>query len=53
MSSSQRKKLKKKVLGIEVRSGIPNQEYDRLEVSELIYIAKYFTELREKNKKKL
>ena len=51
MSSNQRKALilkKMKALGIEVGSGVPNKKYDKSEVSELIYIAKFFPELREK-----
>ena len=53
MSSTDRKALilkKMKALGIEVGSGVPNKKYDKSEVSELIYIAKCFPELREKNK---
>ena len=53
MSSNQRKALilkKMKALGIEVGSGVPNKKYDKSEVSELIYIAKCFPELREKIK---
>tara|TARA_A100001388_G_C28459353_1_gene352499 strand:- start:355 stop:552 length:198 start_codon:yes stop_codon:yes gene_type:complete len=53
MSSNQRKALilkKMKALGIEVGSGVPNKKYAKSEVSELIYIAKCFPELREKNK---
>ena len=51
MSSMQRQELilkKMKAMGIEVGSGIPNKEYDHKEVYELIHIAKYFPELREK-----
>ena len=51
MSSSQRKELilkKMKFLEIEVGSGIPNKKYDSKEVYELIHIAKFFPELREK-----
>ena len=53
LSSSERQKLileKMKEKGIEVGSGVPNKKYDKSEVSELIYIAKCFPELREKNK---
>jgi len=51
MSSMQRQELilkKMKEIGIEVGSGIPNKKYDSKEVYELIHIANYFTELREK-----
>ncbi len=51
MSSSQRKALilkKMKAKGIEVGSGIPNKKYDSKEVFELIQIANYFRELRDK-----
>ena len=51
MTSTERKALilnKMKALGIEVGSGIPNKKYDSEEVYELIHIAKYFPELREK-----
>ena len=34
--------------GIEVWSDIPNKEYDKKEVYELIHIANCFPELREK-----
>ena len=53
MSSLQRQDLilnKMKAIGIEVGSGIPKKKYDSEEVYELIYIANYFPELREKNK---
>ena len=53
MSSMQRQELilkKMKAVGIEVGSGIPNKKYDNKEVYELIHIANYFPELREKNK---
>ena len=56
ISSSERKALilkKFKAKGLEVGSGIPNKKYDSKEVYELIHIANYFPELREKNKKKL
>ena len=51
MSSRQRqelilKKMKKK--GLEVGSGIPNKKYDSQEVFELIHIANFFPELRDK-----
>ena len=51
MSSMQRKELilkKMKERGIELGSGIPNKKYDSKEVYELIHIANYFPELREK-----
>ena len=51
MSSLQRQELilkKMKKIGIEVGSGIPNKKYDSKEVYELIHIAKFFPELREK-----
>jgi len=51
MSSMQRKELilkKMKEKGIEVGSGIPNKKYDSKEVYELIHIANFFPELREK-----
>jgi len=51
MSSMQRQELilkKMKERGIEVGSGIPNKKYDSKDVYELIYIANYFPELREK-----
>ena len=52
MSSNDRKELilkKMKERGIKVGSGIPNKKYDSKEIYELIYIAKCFSELREKN----
>ena len=52
MSSIQRQELilkKMKERGIEVGSGIPNKKYDSKEVYELIHIANYFPELRDKN----
>ena len=52
MSSMQRQELilkKMKERGIEVGSGIPNKKYDSKEVYELIHIANYFPELREKS----
>jgi len=51
MSSSDRQELilnKMKAKGIEVGSGIPNKKYDSKEVYELIHIANFFPELREK-----
>ena len=51
MSSMQRRELilkKMKERRIEVGSGIPNKVYDSKEVYELIHIASYFPELREK-----
>ena len=38
---------KMKAIGIEVGSGIPNQEYDSKEIYELIHITNFFPELRE------
>ncbi len=51
MSSSERQELilkKMKERGIEVGSGISNKKYDSKEVYELIHIAKFFPEFREK-----
>ena len=51
MSNMQRQELilkKMKERGIEVGSGIPNKEYDSKEIYELIHIANFFPELREK-----
>ena len=51
MSSSERQELilnKMKVIGIEVGSGVPNRKYDNKEVYELIHIANFFPELKEK-----
>ena len=51
MSSQERQGLilkKMKAKRIEVGSGIPNKNYDSKEVYELIHIANYFPELREK-----
>ena len=51
MSSMQRQELilkKMKERDIEVGSGIPNKKYDSTEVYELIHIANYFPELRER-----
>ena len=53
MSSMQRQELILKMMkerGIEVGNGIPNKNYDKREVYELIHISKWFPELREKNK---
>ena len=51
ISSSQRRELilkKMKAIWIEVGSGVPNKKYNNKEVYELIHIANYFPELREK-----
>jgi len=51
MSSMQRQELilkKMKERGIEPGSGIPDKIYDSKEVYELIHIANFFPELREK-----
>ena len=51
MSSIQRQELilkKMRERGIEVGSGITNKKYDSKEVYELIHIANFFPELREK-----
>ena len=51
MSSMQRQELilkKMKALKIEIGSGIPNKNYDSKEVYELIHIANFFPELRDK-----
>ena len=56
MTSMQRQELilkKMKERGIEVGSGIPNKKYDNKEVYELIHIANFFPELREKNQKNI
>ena len=53
LSSSERQELilkKMKAIGVEVGSGITNKEYYSKEVFELIHIANFFPELREKNK---
>jgi len=53
MSSMQRQELilkKMKERGIEMGSGIPNKKYDSKEVYELIHIANFFPELREREK---
>ena len=52
-SSMQRQELilkKMKERGIEAGSGIPNKKYDSKEVYELIHIAKFFPELRDRKK---
>lgn len=51
LSSSDRQKLilkKMKDKGIEVGSGVPKKKYDSEEIYELIHIANYFPELRDK-----
>ena len=51
MTSQQRQELileKMKAKRIEVGSGVPNKKYDSAEVYELIHIANFFPELREK-----
>ena len=51
MSSQERQELilkRMKVKRIEVGSGVPNKNYNSQEVYELIHIANYFPELREK-----
>ena len=51
MSSMQRQELiikKMKERGIELGSGIPNKKYNDKEVFELINIANFFPELRDK-----
>ncbi len=51
MSRMQRQELiikKMKERGIEIGSGIRNKKYDSKEVYELIHIANFFPELREK-----
>ena len=53
MTSQERRELilkKMKAKGIEVGSGVPNKRYVSEEVYELIHIANYFPELREKRK---
>ena len=53
MTSEQRKELilkKMKAKGIEVGSGVPNKKYESEEVNELIHIANFFPELRERRK---
>ena len=54
MSSSERKALilkKMNAKGIKVGSGIPNKKYDSQEIYELIHIADFFPELRERKNK--
>ena len=54
MSSIERQKLilkKMQALGLEVGSGVPNKEYDKKEVYELIQLVNCFPELGGKNKK--
>ena len=51
MTSIERRELilkKMKERGIDTGSGIPNKKYDSKEVYELIHIANFFPELREK-----
>ena len=51
MTSQQRQELilkKMKAKGIEVGSGVPDKIYNNAEVYELIHIANYLPELREK-----
>ena len=51
MTSQERLELilkKMKAKGIEVGSGVPDKKYDSEEVYELIHIANYLPELREK-----
>ncbi len=51
MTSIERRELilkKMKERGIDAGSGIPNKKYDSKEVYELIHIANFFPELREK-----
>ena len=53
MTSQQRQELilkKMKAKGIELGSGVPNRKYYSEEIYELIHIANYFPELREKGK---
>ena len=53
MTSQQRRELilkKMKAKGIEVGSGVPDKRYDSEEVYELIHIANFFPELRNKRK---
>ena len=53
MTNQERRELilkKMKAKGIEVGSGVLDKRYDSKEVYELIHIANYFTELREKLK---
>ena len=53
MTTDQRQKLilkKMKDKGIEVGTRVPDKKYESEEVYELIHIANYFPELREKSK---
>ena len=53
MTSQERQELileRMKAKGIAVGSGVPNKKYDSAEVYELIHIANFFPELREKEK---
>ena len=53
LTTEQRQELilkKMKAKGIEVGSGVPDKKYESEEVYELIHIANYFPELREKRK---
>ena len=53
LTTEQRQELilkKMKAKGIEVGSGVPDKKYESEEVYELIHIANYFSELREKRK---
>ena len=53
MTTEQRQELilkKIKAKGIEVESGVPEKKYESEEVYELIHIANFFPELREKRK---
>ena len=53
MSSQERQELilkKMKAKGIEVGSGVKYNKYDSEEIYELIHIANFFPELREKRK---
>ena len=52
MTSQERQELiikKMKAKGIKVGSGVPNKNYESEEVYDLIHIANYFPELREKD----
>ena len=53
MTSEERKNLiikKMKDKGIKIGSGVPNKNYDKKEIYELIHLANYFPELRNKKK---
>ena len=53
LTTEQRQELilkKMKAKGIEVGSGVPDKKYDSEEVYELIHIANFFPELRERCK---